>query len=107
MTNDQLFTLLMVAAAVIVLIALYLMSRHEHEARLGRMLLDAAGSEHAERMAIESANLDRLLSQKYEGELDRAKRHHGTRLPSNVVRLAPRILNRGRTVNFTPDGDAA
>lgn len=104
--NHDLFTLLMVGAAVVVLVALCFLYRQEHEAQLGRMLLEAAGTEHAARMAIESANLDRLLNLKFEGEVDKAKRRKASRLPANVVRLVPKITNRGREVHFTPDGAA-
>lgn len=107
MNSDQLFTLLLVLTALVVMICLACMWHADHDAYLGRALRKAAGSEAAARMAIESANLDRLLSQKYEGELDRAKRRQGNRLPANVVRLVPRVTSRGRVVNFTPDGDAA
>lgn len=100
------FTLLMVAAAVIVLIMLVLWSRHERDTiraqadcDLGRELRAAAGSESAARMAIESANLDRLLEQKY--------RAPKPRLPANVVRMAPRVVQRGRPLHFEPTDGAA
>lgn len=95
-----------VLAGVAVLCVVIFMIRHERDAYLGRALRKAAGSEHAARMAIESANLDRLLNLKFEGEVDKAKRRKASRLPANVVRLVPRILNRGRKVNFEPDGAA-
>lgn len=108
MTPD-LFTLLMVAAAVIVIFALCLMYRWECDAMLGKALREAAGSEKAARMAIESANLDRLLSKKYENEFERAMRR-GTRtlhnkLPRNVLRFPP-ITDRGRPIHFEPPGAA-
>lgn len=83
-------------------------ARHERDAMLGRQLRKAAGSESAARRAIESANLDRLLEQKFSGELERAEKRRttGHRLPPNVVRLTPRVTSRGREVHFTPDGAA-
>lgn len=105
MTNDQLFTLMMVAAAVIVLIGLTYMWHADHDAQLGRELRNAAGSESAARMAIESANLDRLLSQKYQTEFERAMVRQPNKLPRNVLRF-PQITNRGNPVRFEGPGAA-
>ena len=106
MTYELAFIGSMIGCAVFC--AIVLVARHEHHARLGRMLLEAAGSESAARMAIESANLNRLLERKYSGEMERAEKRRATghRLPPNVVRLVPRVTSRGREVHFTPDGAA-
>ncbi len=77
------------------------MIRHERDAWLGRELRKAAGSESRARMAIESANLDRLLEQKF----DRVMAKLPNRLPANVVPF--RILNRGQPVRFEPTDGAA
>ena len=97
-----------VMCVIAVFCAIVFMIRHERDAYLGRELRKAAGTESAARMAIESANLDRLLSQKFSGERDQAQRRRPSnhRLPPNVVRLVPRITSRGRELNFTPDGAA-
>jgi hypothetical protein len=96
-------------AGIAALCGIVLMIRHERDAYLGRELRRAAGSESAARCAIESANLERLLRQKYDGEIDKAMRR-GFRgqqqLPGNVVNFVPRVTNAGRAVNFTPDGAA-
>lgn len=110
MTPDQLITIVLVLTALIVMICLAYMWHADQDAELGRELRAAAGSESGARMAIESANLDRLLSAKYENEFERAMRR-GTRtlhnkLPRNVLRFPP-ITDRGREVKFTPNGDAA
>lgn len=106
MSYELAFLGILVTLAVIMVIVYVI--RQERDAWLGRQLRGAAGSEHAARLAIESANLDRLLSQKFDGELEQAqkRRASGHRLPPNVVRLVPRITNRGREVTFTPDGAA-
>lgn len=104
MTYDLAFIGALIGIAVFCAVVVFI--RQEHEARLGRMLLQAAGGESGARMAIESANLDRLLERKFDGELRETRRPSGHRLPANVTRIAPRILNRGRKVNFEPDGAA-
>ncbi len=103
MTFDQLFALVLVVAAVIVAICLAHMWRADLDAEIGRELRLSAGSAAGVRMAIESANLDRLLEQKFDRVM--AKLPH--RLPANVARIAPRILNRGRVVRFEPTDGAA
>lgn len=90
-------------AGIAVLCGLVVMIRHERDAWLGSELRRAAGSESAARMAIESANLDRLLSQKYENEFERTMR----RKPARNVLQFPPITNRGRPIHFTNDGDSA
>lgn len=101
-------TFIGVLAGIATICAITFMIRHECDAYLGRELRRAAGSESAARMAIESANLDRLLSKKFDGELEQAQRRRATghRLPPNVVRLVPRILNRGKPMHFEPPGAA-
>lgn len=108
MSPEQLLTLFLILAAVVVMICLTFMWHADQDAELGRALREAAGSEHRARMAVESANLDRLLEQKFDGELAKAERRRATghKLPSNVIRIAPRILNRGQPVHFEPPGAA-
>jgi len=98
--STEIYTVLIVAAAVICLICVAVMYHADKDSELGRELREAAGSESAARMAIESANLDRLLSKKFEGEYGRAMR----KPPRNVVPL--RIVNRGQPVRFEPPGAA-
>ena len=115
MNNDQLFTLLMVCAAVSVLALLTLWGRYErdsirasHEAAIGRELLAAAGDESHARCVIESANLERLLRKKYDAETDKAMRRGFRTLhkvPRNVLRF-PAITSHGRPLNFDDKGAA-
>jgi hypothetical protein len=96
-------------AGVALFCIIVFIARHERDAVLGKALRKAAGSESAARMAIESANLERLLRQKYDGETDKTMSRGFRaleRLPHNVVRLAPRVTSRGKPLHFEPPGAA-
>lgn len=95
-----------VIAGIGMLCVVVFMVRHERDAYLGRALRKAAGTEHGARMAIESANLDRLLEQKFTGELVKARKPQSNRLPANVTRLVPRIPRRVRSAHFEPPSAA-
>lgn len=98
MTNN-LFTFLMVLFAIITLIALVLLMRYDrdslrasHDAKLGRDLRDAAGSEEYALFAIDQARTDR----KYLG-----KRIEPKRPPPQL-----HIVRGGQPLDFPPDGAA-
>lgn len=105
MSPDQLLTIFLVSAATIVLTLLTIWAhidrQRDAEADLCRELLEAAGSPSAARFAIDQARTDRKFLVSLS---EPKKRASPPRLPSNVVRL--RIRDRGRRVNWTPDGAA-
>lgn len=110
--SHDLFTILMICAAVIALALLTLCCRYERDtvraeqdAFDGKRLREAAGSRASIEMAIESANLERLVFQKHADEYERAMRRKPAR---NVLRFPP-ITNRGRPIHFEPPsgGEAA
>lgn len=109
MTTDTLFTTLMVTSAVITVLALTLWSRHERDTiraeadcLVGRRLREAAGSPAAVERAIDETRAQRQLQERCARELEQALRY------PRVNKVTPfRIVERGRVVKFTPDGDAA
>lgn len=109
MTPDQLFTALMIAAALTTLLALVAMCRYERDtvraeadAIYGRRLREAAGSRVAIERAIVETATQRQLEERCARELEQALRY------PRVGNVTPfRITNRGRPINLTNDGDSA
>lgn len=92
--TDQLYTLVLVSAAVTVLICLAIMWHADHDAELGRDLREAAGSEEDALFAIDQARTDR--------------KYLGKRIEPKVLHFPPqlRIVRGGEPVQFPPDGAA-
>lgn len=105
MTPDQLFTALMIAAALTTLLALVAMCRYERDtvraeadAIYGRRLREAAGSRAAIERAIVETATQRQLEERCARELEQALRY--PRVVGNVTPF--RIVERGRPIHFEP-----
>ena len=105
MNNDELFTLLMVLAAIITLAALCLMCRHEIDAYNGKRLRLAAGSRERIDLAIEETRVQRQLEARLQRELDQALTFRA--LHKVVPFRTLRVVSKGTPLNFTNDGDSA
>jgi hypothetical protein len=105
MTN-QLFTLLIVLAAVISITALCAMCRHERDAYDGKRLRLAAGSRERIDLAIEEVRIQRALEERLQRELDDALTFK--RLDKVTPFRQLRVVSKGVPVHFANDGgDAA
>jgi hypothetical protein len=102
MTLDA-YTVLIITAAIVVLLGLIVLWRDDKRSlediealRLGRELLEAAGSKADAKLAIEGALLDRLRRQKQPPPI---------RPPATVYRIG-RLAERGNPIHETHDGAA-
>lgn len=104
--SQELFTLAIVAAAVIVIVSLCLMARSERNAHIGRRLIDAAGSIESAEREIEHVRMGRELNDRLRDKETDALMRRGFRAMArdNVVHL--QFKNRGQPVHFEPKGAA-
>lgn len=98
MTPEVAFAL--VCIGLILWCGVLMLMRQESDARRGRRLLEAAGSEELAELAIRQTRDIRALNDALRMR-EQMRRHR-----SNVVRFVPRITSGGRPVHFTPDGAA-